>query len=254
MPRVGAASDRDRPGARRGSQHRALPAIAARQDYPASRLGVWWSMTIRRTQRPHRRELRRATADRLDPEPAIAAALGRQIACFVDRRPHRSAETEWLCFIDADVRAEPGVLSSAMHAALAQRLDLLSLAPRQELQSFAERLMMPCGLILLSFLQDLRQAQARSGSAVTATGQFMWSGATPRRGGGPRRRVQRDLRGPGIRAAAEAIGPIGAAHGRRAAFIDAHVYRVATLWPGLAKNLVDTLGGPVASWRWPGRP
>ena len=72
-------------------------------------------------------------------------------------------QTEWLCFIDADVRAGAGALSSAMYAAATQRLDLLSLAPRQELRSFAERLILPCGLILLSFLQDLRQAQARIG-------------------------------------------------------------------------------------------
>ena len=52
-------------------------------------------------------------------------------------------------------------------------LDLLSLMPRQELKSVAERLILPCGLILLSFLQDLRQSQARSGREVSATGQFM---------------------------------------------------------------------------------
>ena len=64
-------------------------------------------------------------------------------------------------------------LSSAAHAASARYLDLLSLMPRQELKSVAERLILPCGLILLSFLQDLRQSQARSGREVSATGQFM---------------------------------------------------------------------------------
>src|SRR5262249_45707286 len=66
-------------------------------------------------------------------------------------------ESQWLCFIDADVTASPCALSSAWQAAVWRQLDLLSLMPRQELKSVAERLILPCGLILLSFLQDLRQ-------------------------------------------------------------------------------------------------
>jgi chlorobactene glucosyltransferase len=135
-----------------------------------------------------------------------------------------------------------------MHAALMQRLDLLSLAPRQELQSFAERLILPCGLIILSFLQDLRRVQARDGRDVTATGQFML--------------VRRD--------AYEAVGGHAAVctaicedleiarrlkqSGRSVLLmggdelLSARMYTGwSTLWPGLAKNLVDTLGGPVAT-------
>jgi len=109
--------------------------------------------------------------------------------------------SEWLCFIDADVKLAPGALSSAMHAALMQRLDLLSLAPRQELQSFAERLILPCGLIILSFLQGLRQAGAfrprRYGDRAVHAG----AARCLRGGGRARRRVHRDLRRPGIRPA-----------------------------------------------------
>jgi chlorobactene glucosyltransferase len=98
--------------------------------------------------------------------------VGKSHACWIAARTV-APQTEWLCFIDADVTAAPAALSSAMHAALRKRLDLLSLAPHQELRSFAERLIMPCGLVLLAFLQDLRAAQAPSGRDVTATGQFM---------------------------------------------------------------------------------
>ena len=97
---------------------------------------------------------------------------GKSHACWVGVRA-ALPQTEWLCFIDADVQARAGALSSAVHAASMRHLDLLSLAPRQELRSFAERLILPCGLILLSFLQDLRQSQARSSDDVAATGQFM---------------------------------------------------------------------------------
>jgi chlorobactene glucosyltransferase len=108
---------------------------------------------------------------------------------------------------------------------------------------------LPCGLILLSFLQDLRQVQARSGRDVTATGQFML--------------VRRD--------ACEAVGGHAAVcsaicedlelarrlkpSGRSVLLmggdesLSTRMYTGwRTLWPGLAKNLVDTLGGPAATF------
>jgi hypothetical protein len=57
--------------------------------------------------------------------------------------------------------------------AACQSLDLLSIMPRQQLVSFAERLVMPCGFYLLAFCQDLRGLQAPDGADTTATGQFM---------------------------------------------------------------------------------
>jgi chlorobactene glucosyltransferase len=168
---------------------------------------------------------------------------GKSHACWIGARA-AAPESEWLCFLDADVRGEAALLSSAMRAALEQRLDLLSIAPRQELHSFAERLVLPCGLILLSFTQDLRRLQAASGAEVTATGQFML--------------IRRD--------AYETAGGHAAVSGaicedlefaRRLkqsgrsvllmdgdGLISARMYTGwRTLWPGLAKNLVDTLGG-----------
>ena len=171
---------------------------------------------------------------------------GKSHACWIGARA--APDNEWLCFLDADVWAEPPLLSSAVHAAGTQKLDLLSLAPRQQLGSFAERLMLPCGLILLSFLQDLRKVQGRTGSAVTATGQFML--------------IRRD--------AYEAVG--GHAAVSNVICEDLEFARLLkqsghsvllmggdtmiasrmytgwrTLWPGFAKNLVDTLGGPRAT-------
>ena len=171
--------------------------------------------------------------------------VGKSHACWIGVR-NVEPECEWLCFIDADVKVDPGALSSAMQAALANRLDLLSLAPRQELQSFAERLILPCGLIILSFLQDLRQLQSRSGSDATATGQFML--------------VRHD--------AYEAVGGHAAVctaicedlefarrlkrSGRSVLLmggddlLSTRMYTGwRTLWPGFAKNLVDTFGGPL---------
>ncbi|MGB6537472.1 MAG: glycosyltransferase family A protein [Xanthobacteraceae bacterium] len=168
---------------------------------------------------------------------------GKSHACWFGARA-AAPESEWLCFIDADVRSEAPLLSSAMSAALHRRLDLLSIAPRQELHSFAERLVLPCGLILLSFTQDLRRVQSPSGNAVTATGQFML--------------IRRDAyEAAGGHAAVSAAICEDLEFARRLkqsgrsvllmdgeGLISTRMYTGwRTLWPGLAKNLVDTLGG-----------
>ncbi len=196
--------------------------------------------------------VRRLAADHaqisLIPSPPLPPRwTGKSHACWIGARIV-PPEIEWLCFIDADVRAHPALLSSAMRAAVERRLDLLSLMPRQELRTFAERLMIPCGLIVLSFVQDLRRVQARAGHDATATGQFML--------------VRRD--------AYEAVGGHAAVcsaicedlefarrlkqSGRSVLlmagdrFISTRMYTGwRTLWPGLAKNLVDTFGGRVAT-------
>jgi chlorobactene glucosyltransferase len=157
-------------------------------------------------------------------------------------------QTQWLCFIDADVKARAGALSSAVRAAVTQQLDLLSLAPRQELRSFAERLILPCGLILLSFLQDLRQAQARSGHDVTATGQFMLVRRDAYEAVGGHAAVCRaiceDLEfARRLKQSGRSVLLMG---GER--LLSTRMYTGwRTLWPGLAKNLVDTLGGQAAT-------
>ena len=204
--------------------------------------------------------------DSSDDTPAIVAALAQRDRRIVLRQAPplppgwkgkvnaccagvaaAPRDVEWLCFLDADMRAAPQAIASAVAAASDRKLDLLTLAPRHELESFAERLMLPCGLYLLGFYQDLKKVQAPDSDAVVATGQFML------------------LR----RAAYEAVG--GHAPVRDAICEDVELallmkrrgYRVllmdgnlllstrmytgwSTLWPGFAKNLIQLLGGP---WR-----
>jgi chlorobactene glucosyltransferase len=172
---------------------------------------------------------------------------GKSHACWIGARA-AAPGSDWLCFVDADVWGEPALLSSAVSAARAQRLDLLSLAPRQELRSFAERLVLPCGLILLSFTQDLREVQARSGSGVTTTGQFMLI-----------RRDAYDALGGHAAVSAAICEDLEIARllkqsGRSVLLmsgedlVSTRMYTGwRTLWPGLAKNLVDTFGGSRAT-------
>jgi chlorobactene glucosyltransferase len=172
---------------------------------------------------------------------------GKSHACAIGARA-AAPDSEWLCFIDADVRASPCALSSALQAVLWRHLDLLSLMPRQELKSVAERLILPCGLILVSFLQDLRRSQARSGREVSATGQFMLV-----------RRAAYDAVG-GHTAVCTAIcedlefarrlkrsGYAVLLMGGDTVLVTRMYRGWGTLWPGLAKNLVDTFGGPAAT-------
>jgi len=220
------------------------------QDYPGDRLSV---LVVDDHSADATAEIVRRLAARHEQVALIASPplpprwTGKSHACWIGAQTP-AAQSEWLCFIDADVRAALTLLSSAVRAARDRQLDLLSLAPRQELGTFAERLMLPCGLVLLSFIQDLRHAQARSSGAVTATGQFML--------------VRRD--------AYDAVGGHAAIcsaicedlefarrlkqSGRAVLLMDGERMLSTrmytgwrTLWPGLAKNLVDTLGGPAAT-------
>jgi chlorobactene glucosyltransferase len=155
-------------------------------------------------------------------------------------------DVEWLCFLDADMRASPRAIASAVQVASDRKLDLLTLAPRHDLKSFAERLMLPCGLYLLGFYQNLEKVQAADSDEVVATGQFML--------------IRRD--------AYDAVGghaPVRDAicedfelallmkrRGYRVLLMDGNLLLSTrmytgwtTLWPGFAKNLIQLLGGPV---------
>ncbi len=168
---------------------------------------------------------------------------GKTHACWIGTRA-APAESEWLCFIDADVWGESALISSAMRAAFERRLDLLSVAPRQDLLSFAERLVLPCGLILLSFIQDLRREQARTGSGVTATGQFMLIRRDAYQAAGGHAAVSsaicEDLEfARRLKQSGRSVLLMGGED-----LITTRMYTGwRTLWPGLTKNLIDTLGG-----------
>ena len=179
--------------------------------------------------------------------PLPAGWVGKSHACWNGARAVLG-ETQWLCFVDADVTLMPAALSSAVDAASHRNLDLLSLAPHQELKSFAERLILPCGLILLSFLQNLRRLQARTGRDVTATGQFMLVRRDAYQAAGGHAAVCsaicEDLElARRLKQAGYSVLLMGGE-----ALVAARMYTGwETLWPGLAKNLIDTFGGPVTT-------
>lgn len=169
---------------------------------------------------------------------------GKAHACWyaVQAMP---ADTDWLCFLDADVRAHPLALASAVQLAQAGALDLLSLAPRHELGSLAERLIIPCGLFILGFSKDQARIQAPESEEALCTGQFMLvrRSAYQQVGGYARVRdsICEDLD----------FALLLKRNGHKVRLEDGSAVLVtrmytgwSTLWPGFAKNLVDMLGGP----------
>jgi chlorobactene glucosyltransferase len=202
--------------------------------------------------------------DSTDETPAIVAALaqhdervtllrapplplgwkGKVNACCTGAAA-APADAQWLCFLDADMRAAPRAIVSALEAASGRKLDLLTLAPRHELGSFAERLMLPCGLYLLGFYQDLERIQAPDSDEVVATGQFMLL----------RRAAYDDVGGHAevCDAICEDVelALLMKRRGHRVLLMDGNLLLStrmytgwSTLWPGFAKNLIQLLGGP----------
>lgn len=203
--------------------------------------------------------------DSNDETPAIAAAFARRdpriVLCHTSPLPpgwkgkvHACCtgvaaaprEAQWLCFLDADMRAAPQAIASAVQAACDRKLDLLTLAPRHELKSFAERLMLPCGLYLLGFYQDLEKIQAPESDEVVATGQFMLLRRTAYEAVGGHAAV-RDAICEDVE-----LALLMKRRGCRVLLMDGNALLTtrmytgwSTLWPGFAKNLIQLLGGPV---------
>ena len=176
--------------------------------------------------------------------PLPPAWKGKTHACWIGSQA-LPPEVEWLCFLDADMRADPLLMTSALEAALAAELDLLSLAPRHELHTFAERVVIPCGLYLLGFCQDLAKVQAPDSPDVVATGQFMLV----------RRAAYEDVGGHAAVCTAICedleLARLLKRRGHRVLLQDGSLLLSTrmytgwqTLWPGIAKNLSHMLGGP----------
>lgn len=175
--------------------------------------------------------------------PLPAGWKGKVHACCVGLQDVPD-DVDWLCFIDADVRAHPLAIASAIQSATDGHLDLLSLMPRQELGSFAERLIMPCGLYALAFSQNVSKFQSPSSDDAAATGQFMLF----------RRKAYEDVGGHAavfneICEDVELARVVKREGGRvllhdGAKLLTSRMYTGwDTLWPGFAKNINDMLGG-----------
>jgi chlorobactene glucosyltransferase len=167
--------------------------------------------------------------------------MGKSHACWIAAR---QVEAEWLCFIDADTIADPALMRSALIQAKRNKLDFLSLEPRQELRTVSERLVLPAGLFALAFTRDLRRVNDPHSPQASANGQFILL----------RRSVYRNIGGHAAVCMAIAedsqLAHLVKAAGYRIAVLNgaqlirARMYRsFGALWQGLSKNSIEALGG-----------
>lgn len=167
--------------------------------------------------------------------------LGKPHACW--RGARLAAGADWLCFMDADVRAAPALLATAVDLAERRRLDMLSLHPFQELGSFWERLVVPAGMLMIACAKDLRAVQDPASPEAEANGQFILirRAAYMALGGhaAVRGEICEDLAlARRAKAAGYRLSLIAAEHLART-----RMYRdLGSLWEGFAKNAVEIMG------------
>ena len=167
--------------------------------------------------------------------------LGKPHACW--QGTLRSGAAEWLCFMDADVRAAPDLLRDAVGAAESQGIAMLSLRPLQELGSFWERLIVPAGMLMVACAKDLRRVNDPTSPEAEANGQFILIRRDAYAAVGGHAAVRgevcedtalaRRLKGAGFR-----LSVLAAEHRART-----RMYRdLPSLWEGFSKNAVEIMG------------
>jgi chlorobactene glucosyltransferase len=172
----------------------------------------------------------------IDAGPLPAGWAGKPHACW---RGASLADGGWLCFIDADVRAAPGLLAAAVTAAEAQGVDMLSLHPLQELGSFWERLVIPAGLLVLACAKRFQ-----STSQDVVNGQFLLIRREAYFEVGGHSAVRAEIcedkaLAARIREGGFALQVLAAEHlARTRMYRDLH-----SLWEGLSKNVTEALDG-----------
>ena len=214
------------------------------QNYPPDRLQIF---VVNDNSSDHTGDIITDFA-RLDPrvhllqgEPLPADWMGKPHACW---QAAQAADADWLCFVDADTSADPRLLSAAVTHACGHELDMLSLEPFQVLGSFWERVVIPSGLLVLACTQDMRQVNDPHSPEAFANGQFILI----------RRSAYEAVGGHAAAPCAVCEDRALALHVKHAggrlavlgaeSLIRTRMYSsLRTLWSGLAKNVIETLGG-----------
>jgi chlorobactene glucosyltransferase len=108
----------------------------------------------------------------LEGQPLPDGWLGKSWACW---QGYQAARGEMLLFTDADTRHHPDLLGYAVGAALQEKADLTTVLPRQLMEGFWERVVLPHVFvaIMLRFHDVSRISRARTPRDAIANGQFM---------------------------------------------------------------------------------
>ena len=104
------------------------------------------------------------------PRPVGERWVGKNWACS---RAMEQVVSEWVLFVDADVRLQPATLRRALAQAMTDGADLLSLAPRLSCGCLAEWLVQPIMASLLGLGFPIEAANDPASAVAFAAGPFM---------------------------------------------------------------------------------
>jgi GT2 family glycosyltransferase len=104
------------------------------------------------------------------PRPAGQRWVGKNWACT---QAAEQTQSDWLLFIDADVRLQPDALRRALVQAQHDQADLLSLAPRLGCSCLAEWMVQPIMASLLGLGFPIQAANDPASPVAFAAGPFM---------------------------------------------------------------------------------
>ncbi|MGP8075144.1 MAG: glycosyltransferase [Thermoplasmata archaeon] len=142
------------------------------QDYPGLEILVVEDSSTDRT-----RDVINARAPRVrrvDPPPLPPGWVGKNWACW---NGAQAATGDWLLFEDADVRTHPSAIRTTLEWAQREHADLATIAPKVDMESFWERLVLPFYIqVVLTYFRTPHVNRPGS-KASMANGQF-W--LTPR--------------------------------------------------------------------------
>ena len=106
----------------------------------------------------------------LDPGPLPAHWTGKANAVWAAAQVARG---EWLLFTDADTIHQPGDLERAIHEAENDQAAMLAYSPRQIVQGFWQRALMPLVFSELAFAYPPEKVSDPASRLAAANGQFL---------------------------------------------------------------------------------
>jgi chlorobactene glucosyltransferase len=112
-------------------------------------------------------------------EPRLRILPGVELPAGWTGKPHAlvqgaaAARGEWLCFIDADTFAEPGLLASAYQVATRYGADMFSILTEQEMFTFWERTILPLVFLGLSYGFPAQRVNDPAKPDAISNGQFI---------------------------------------------------------------------------------
>lgn len=104
------------------------------------------------------------------PRPSGEAWVGKNWACV---QAVEEAQGEFLLFLDADVRLQPGAIATALDLIQRKSLDLLTLCPAVQCGCWAEWLIQPVVMVMSAVGLDFNEVNDPHTETVFAVGQFM---------------------------------------------------------------------------------